>query len=81
MYEVCFSPCANDSSLQKIEFDFRAVKPIVENSKRYGWDADLPVGFRLIHDVGTRFGTLFRVTERFMKSSSKVRDIFVRQGR
>ena len=67
-----FSVCAYDSSMQKIEFDFKSIKRIVEDSKRHGWNKDLPVGYRLIPDVDTRLGTLFLVTERFMKSSSKV---------
>ena len=58
-----FSVCADDSSMLKIEFDFKSVKRIVEDSKRYGWNNYLPVGYRLIQDVDTRFGTFFLVTE------------------
>ena len=75
------SVCADDSVLQKIEFDSRSVKRIVEDSKRDGWKKDLLFNNRLIQDVETRFSTLYLVTERFMKSSSKAWDIIVRQSR
>ncbi len=66
-----FSLCADDSCLQKIEHDFKYVKRVVKDTKRYGWNKDLPIGYRLIQGVDTRFGTLFLVTERFLKSASK----------
>ena len=31
-----FSLCADDSSLQKVEFDFRVAKRVLEDYKRYG---------------------------------------------
>ena len=79
--KTVFSLCTEDPSLQKIGLDFKSVKRIVEDSKRYGWNKDLPIGYRLIQDVDTRFGTLFLVTERFLKSSCKVWDIIITQGR
>ena len=76
-----FSLCVDDSSLQKINFDFKAVKHIVEGSKPYGRNQDLPFGYRLIEDGVTRFGTLFLVTESFIKSSCKVWYVIIGQGR
>ncbi len=76
-----FALCADDDCLQKIGLDFKCAKRIIEDSKRYGWNKDLPVGYRLIQDVETRFGTLFLFTERFLKSASKVWDIIDTQRR
>ena len=63
------------------ELYLKSVKRIVEDSKRYGWKKDLPFGYKLSLYVHTRFSTLFLVTERFLKSSSKVWDITVTQTR
>ena len=76
-----FSQCGDDACLRKIGRDFKSVKRIVEDSKRYGWNKGLPFGYKLIQDVDTQFSTLFRVTERFLESSSKVWDITVTQTR
>ena len=70
--KTVFCQCADDPTLQKFDVDFKHVKRIVEDSKRSGWNKKLPLGYRLIQDVDTRFGTLYLVTERFLKSSSKV---------
>ena len=58
--KTVFSQCADDSTLQKIDVDLKHVKRIVEDSKRSGWNKDLPHGYRLIQDVDNRFGTLSR---------------------
>ena len=72
-----FSQCGDDACLRKIGRDFKSVKRIAEDSELYGWNKDLIFGYKLIQDVDTRFGTLFLVTESFLKSSSKVWDIAV----
>ncbi len=62
----------DDPLLEKIADNVKLVKRIIEDSKRFGWNKNLPHGFRLVQDVETRFGTIFRVVERFLKSSTKV---------
>ena len=77
--KLVFALCADENCLQKIGLDFKRAKCIIEYSKRYGWNKDLLVGYRLIQDVESRFGTFFLVTERFLKSSIKVYNIIVTQ--
>ncbi len=64
--------CISDCVLVKIADAFRLMKKIVEDSKRNGWNSMLPVGYRLVQDVETRFGSHYRVAERFLKSVNKV---------
>ncbi len=76
-----FESCSDDPLLNKISSDFKFVKRIVEDSKRFGWNKDLPSGYRLIQDVETRFGTVFLVCDRFLKSASKVWGVILRHNR
>ena len=76
-----FYLCADDACLWGIELDFKSVKRVSEDSRRYGSSKDLPVGYRLIQDVDTKFGILFLAIERFLKPSSKVWDIILTQSR
>ena len=46
-----FSLSADDPCLQKIGLDFKFIKCVVEDSKRYGLNKDLPVGYRHTQDV------------------------------
>ena len=46
-----FPLCVDDASLQKIELDFKSIKRVVRDSKRYGWSKDLLAGYRLVQDV------------------------------
>jgi len=71
--------CTGDDTLDKIGEDFKAMKKIVENSKKAGWNCNLPVGYHLIQEVETRFGTHYVVAERFLKSREKVWDLIVSQ--
>ena len=76
-----FSQCGDDACLRKTGRDFKSVKRIVVDSERCGSNRDLSFGYKIIQDVETRFGTSLLVTERFLKSSSKVWDITVTQNR
>ena len=69
--KAVFSLYADDSSLQKIDCDFKAVKCIFDHQKRYSWSENRPVAYRLIHDIDTGCGDFFLVKERLMKSSSQ----------
>jgi len=71
--------CQNDELLLNIHDDFIAMKRIVENAKKSGWNCKLPVGSHLIQEVETRFGTHYLVTERFLKSHSSVWALIVSQ--
>jgi len=68
---------ASDEALKETIKDFNAMKKIVTHSKKSVWNANLPMGYHLIQEVETRFGTHFIVAERFLKSSKKVRDLIV----
>ena len=70
--KLAFQKCGEDSMPLKVTVEFNSVKPIVEDSKRYGWNKNLPNGHHLKQDVETRFGTTFLVTERFLKSATEV---------
>jgi len=72
--------CNTDQILIKIAEDFKSMKKVVENSKRYGWNSMLPLSYRLIQEVDTRFGTHFIVAERFLKSASRVWDLIKAQN-
>ncbi len=61
--------------------NFRAVKRIVKELKRFGWNKNLPYGYHLNQDIETRFGTILLVTERFLKSASKAWTIIQAQNR
>ena len=75
--KAAFERCSDDNVLRTISADFRSVKRIVEDAKRYGWNKKLPRGFHLIQDVEPRFGTIFLVAERFLKSARKVQNLIV----
>jgi len=77
--KAVMAECTGDETLEKISEDFKSMKKIVENSKKAGWNCNLPVGFHLIQEVETRFGTHFVVAERFLKSRGKVWDLIVSQ--
>jgi len=72
--------CKTDPILVKTAEDFKAMKKIVENSKRYGWNSSLPTGYHLIQEVETRFGTHFLVAQRFLKSAATVWDLLKAQN-
>ncbi len=67
-----FIRCSNNAVLSKVKDGFEAVKNVVEDSKKFGWNKNLPHGFRLIQVVETRFRMIFLVAERFHKSAAKV---------
>ena len=46
-----FPLCVDDACLQKIDLDFKSIKRVVRDWKRYGWSKDLLVGYRLVQDV------------------------------
>ena len=70
--KAAYEKCAHDSTLAKVMEDFKSVKKIVEDSKRYGWNKNMPHGLHLVQDVETRFGSIFLVAERFLKSATDV---------
>jgi len=71
--------CLSDEKLKRIAVDFQTMKKIVTNSKKNGWNSQLPIGYHLIQEVETRFGTHYLVAERFLKSCGKVRALIVSQ--
>ena len=76
-----FENCSDDPLLSKVSSDFKFVKRIVEDSKRFGWNKDLPSGYKLMQNVETRFGTVYLVCDRFLKSATKVWSILLRLNR
>ena len=60
-----FALCADDNCFLKIYLDFKCAQRIIEDSERYGWNKDLPVGNRLIKDVETRFDSFFSLQRGF----------------
>lgn len=50
-----FQSCNEDDVLCKVVGDVKAVKQIFEDSKQYEWNKNLPIGYRLVQDVETRF--------------------------
>ena len=54
---------------------FWGMKKIVEDSKRAGWNYCLPIGYRLVQKVETRFRTHFLVVQRFQKSPDNIYSI------
>lgn len=73
--------CALDPLLVKISHDFKAMKAVVRDSKQGGWNHMLPIGFHLIQDTETRFGTHFLVARRFLKSADATRSLLISQNR
>ena len=69
--KLVFQRCGGDHVLARVSDNFRAVKRIVEDSKRFGWNKNLSHGYHLNPDIETRSGTILLVTERFLKSASK----------
>ena len=43
--KIVFQGCREDSVLARVRDNFRAVKRIVEDSKRYVWNKNLPLAF------------------------------------
>lgn len=78
--KAAMESCTTDDILVKTAEDFNSMKKIVKHSKKNGWNSSLPVGFRLIQEVETRFGTHFLVAERFLKSATKVWDLIKAQN-
>jgi len=70
---------ASDDVMKEIVKDFVTMKKIVTNSKKATWNSKLPMGYHLIQEVETRFGTHYIVAERFLKSKKKVWDLIVSQ--
>ena len=54
-----FRRCSDNSALSKVKDDFKSVKNIVEDSKRFRLEQEYFTWIRLIQDVETRFGTFF----------------------
>ena len=73
--------CGRDSILQVVSSDFKSMKRIVEDANRGGWNQYLPDGHTLVQDVETRFGTHFRVAQRFLKSSKHIQMILESKNR
>lgn len=73
--------CARDSFLVKVFHDFKAMKSIVRDAKQSGWNHLFPIGYHLIQEVETRFGTHFLVAQRFLKSAEKTWDLIESHGR
>ena len=70
--KAAFHKCTDDPAMAKVCDYYRGVKRIVEDLKRYGWNKNIFLQLRLIQDIGTRFGTVLLVTERFLKSAVEV---------
>lgn len=71
--------CSSDSTLVKDSDEYTTMKKVVEDSKRQGWNSQFPIGFRLIQDEETMFGTHYFVAERFLKPAEKVYSLIVSQ--
>ena len=67
--------------LLKVIESFNSVKGIVEDSKLYGWNKSLIHRHHLKQDAETRFGTIFLVAERFLKSATEVWRLFCTENR
>ncbi len=76
-----FQLCGADSVLARVSDNFRAVQRIIEDSKRFRWNKNLPNGYHLVQDFESRFGTVLLVTERFLKSALNVWTIIRAQNR
>lgn len=59
----------NHPMLHRVYIDFKDTKRIVEGYKRGTWNNSLPLGFSS-QDITARFGTVFIVIERFLKTVS-----------
>ena len=79
--KVAVGKCKQNDILKRVSEDFKKVKKIVEDLKRQGWNKNLQRGFRLLPDVETRFGTVFNVTQQFLKSAKHVWDLIITQDR
>ena len=51
---------------------FRAMKKIIEDANRAGWNHLLSNGYKLKQEFETGFRTYYQATERFLKSAPKV---------
>ncbi|KAI0558044.1 Zinc finger BED domain containing protein [Gracilaria domingensis] len=62
-----------------IAADLLNVKTVVRIFKQGNWNQALPDGFALVQEIETRFGTVFGVVERFLKSSKNVASLIARK--
>ena len=68
MKSVMFVNC-NGATLEVAVQDFWAMKKIIEDGNRSGWNHLLPYGYKLLQEYGTRFRTYYKVSERFLKAA------------
>lgn len=73
--------CKGNDTLKDVYEDFSSMNRIVEDSKRNGWNSQLPEGYRLKQYVKTRFSSHYYVSERFLKSMHLIKDIITRNTR
>ena len=69
--KTVMSQCKKAATLSVVAEDFRAMKKIIEDANRAGWNYLLPNGYKLKQECQTRLGTYYQVTKRFLKSDPK----------
>ncbi len=57
--KYAFQRCSSILVSKKIANDLKFAKRIAEDFRRYGWNKNLPHGYRLIQDIETRFWTIY----------------------
>ena len=67
--KTVMSQCKKVATPSVVAEDFRAMKKIIEDAHRAGWNHLLPNGYKLKLEYETKFGTYYQVTERFLKSA------------
>ena len=79
--KFAFRKCNGGPLLRDIVNEFKSLKRILEDRKRYSCNFILPNGFHLIQDVEIRFGKNYLVPERFLKSVDKAWNIILTYNR
>ena len=69
MKSVTFGNC-NSATLEVVAQDFWAMKTIIEDENRSGWNYLLPNRYELLQECETRFRTYYLVSERFLKAAN-----------
>ena len=78
---VAVGKCKQNDILKRMSEVFKKVKNIGVDLKRQGWNKNIQRVFRLLQDVETRFGTVFNVTQQFLKSAKYVWNLIITKDR